>query len=111
MSYVVGVDIPAERTAQILKDLQFKVQDAGEELLVTVPAHRVDVSLEADLIEEVARMYGYDRVPATLPYGQSTQESGPESNCLLRGSGTTWPAPACTRWLPTALSTPGCLTA
>jgi len=73
VSYVVGVDIPAERTAQILKDLQFKVQDAGEELLVTVPAHRVDVSLEADLIEEVARMYGYDRVPATLPYGQSTQ--------------------------------------
>jgi phenylalanyl-tRNA synthetase beta chain len=72
-SYVLGVDISSEEAARILTDLQFKVQDAGEELLVTVPGHRVDVNLEADLIEEVARMYGYDRIPATLPYGQSTQ--------------------------------------
>ena len=72
-SYVIGVDISGEKAARILTDLQFKVQDAGEELLVTVPGHRVDVNLEADLIEEVARMYGYDRIPATLPYGQSTQ--------------------------------------
>ena len=69
----LGVEVSGEAASQILTSLQFKVQDAGEELLVTVPTHRVDVNLEVDLIEEIARMHGYDRVPATLPYGPSTQ--------------------------------------
>lgn len=72
-TYVLGVDIAKEEASQILTGLQFKVQDSGEDLLVTVPTHRVDVNLEIDLIEEIARMHGYNRVPDTLPYGPSTQ--------------------------------------
>ncbi|NPV74253.1 MAG: phenylalanine--tRNA ligase subunit beta [Pelotomaculum sp.] len=72
VNYVLGVDIPKEEAGSILSRLQFKVQDAGEELLVTVPTHRVDVSLEIDLIEEIARLHGYNQVPGTLPYGLST---------------------------------------
>ncbi|MDD2553779.1 MAG: phenylalanine--tRNA ligase subunit beta [Desulfotomaculaceae bacterium] len=71
-SYVLGVDIPGETARDILTSLQFKVQDANGDLLVTIPTHRVDVSLEVDLIEEVARMYGYDKAPETLPFGKST---------------------------------------
>lgn len=71
-SYVLGVDIPRETACDILTGLQFKVQQAGEELLVTVPTHRVDVGLEVDLIEEVARMYGYNLAPETLPIGGAT---------------------------------------
>lgn len=72
-TYMLGVDISGEEASQILTDLQFKVQDSGEDLLVTVPTFRVDVNLEIDLIEEIARMHGYNRVPDTLPYGPSTQ--------------------------------------
>ncbi|MFX4261368.1 phenylalanine--tRNA ligase subunit beta [Pelotomaculum propionicicum] len=72
-SYVLGVDISTETARDILTSLQFSVQDADGDLLVTVPTHRVDVSLEVDLIEEVARMYGYNKAPDTLPFGKSTR--------------------------------------
>lgn len=71
--HVLGVDISGEDTERILKRLHFKVQEAPEGLLVTVPTYRVDITQEIDLIEEVARIYGYDRVPATLPFGPTTQ--------------------------------------
>lgn len=71
-TYVLGMDIPKEKASDILSRLQFKVQDAGEDLLVTVPTYRVDVSIEEDLIEEVARIHGYHQVPATLPFGSSS---------------------------------------
>ncbi|OPX83953.1 phenylalanine--tRNA ligase subunit beta [Pelotomaculum sp. PtaB.Bin117] len=71
-TYVLGLDIPKEKASDILSRLQFKVQDAGADLLVTVPTYRVDVSIEEDLIEEVARIYGYHEVPATLPSGSAS---------------------------------------
>lgn len=73
VTYILGVDISGKEASQILTNLQFKVQASGEDLLVTVPTYRVDVNSEIDLIEEIARMHGYNRVPATLPYGPSTQ--------------------------------------
>ncbi|OAT79389.1 phenylalanine--tRNA ligase subunit beta [Desulfotomaculum copahuensis] len=70
---VLGVAVSREEAAGILSRLDFGVQDAGGDLLVTVPSHRVDVGLEIDLIEEVARMHGYHRIPATLPSGAATR--------------------------------------
>lgn len=93
-TYILGVEITKDEVSRILSSLQFKVQDSGDDILVTVPSHRVDVSLEIDLVEEIARMHGYDRVPGTLPYGQSTRglKTGEEElKCrirnLLAGSG------------------------
>ncbi|MFZ5596475.1 MAG: phenylalanine--tRNA ligase subunit beta [Bacillota bacterium] len=72
VEHVLGVDVPRQEIVNILRGLEFTVRDNGEDLLVTVPGHRPDVSLEEDLIEEVARMYGYINIPGTLPYGPTT---------------------------------------
>ncbi|MCL6610569.1 MAG: phenylalanine--tRNA ligase subunit beta [Peptococcaceae bacterium] len=73
VEHVLGVAVPRGEVTGILAGLEFQVADSGGDLLVTVPGHRVDVSLEEDLIEEVARIYGYNRIPYTLPYGASTR--------------------------------------
>jgi phenylalanyl-tRNA synthetase beta chain len=65
---LLGVDIPRERSAAILHGLEFKTAWAHDGLEVTVPPfRRDDVTREADLIEEVARINGLDKLPATLP--------------------------------------------
>lgn len=65
---IIGADIRAEDILRILKAIGMEVQDQGRgSYLVTPPTCRVDITREIDLIEEVIRLYGYDRVPVTLP--------------------------------------------
>ena len=66
---VLGVDVDKAFVAVTLERLGFTVEsiDGDDRWLVTVPTHRVDVSREIDLIEEVIRHYGYDRLPSTFP--------------------------------------------
>jgi phenylalanyl-tRNA synthetase beta chain len=79
---LLGIEIPAERCAEILEALGFGVErsDGDAALAVTVPHwRRNDVTREVDLIEEVARVDGLERLPATLPprrgaYGVLTSE-------------------------------------
>ncbi|MBI3697334.1 MAG: hypothetical protein HY238_21165, partial [Acidobacteria bacterium] len=63
----LGIDIPASETERILRALGFLVEPAGQGFEVTPPSGRLDVEREIDLVEEVARIYGYDRFPAHLP--------------------------------------------
>jgi phenylalanyl-tRNA synthetase beta chain len=74
----LGVDFPAAEAVRILKALEFGVeQPAATTLRVTTPPHRVDVQAgSADLIEELARVYGYDRLPATLLADQLPEQRG-----------------------------------
>ncbi|MBV8997633.1 MAG: phenylalanine--tRNA ligase subunit beta, partial [Solirubrobacterales bacterium] len=65
---LLGVDIPRERSAEILGALEFRTAAAHDGLEVSVPPfRRDDVTREADLIEEVARIHGLEKLPATLP--------------------------------------------
>jgi phenylalanyl-tRNA synthetase beta chain len=65
---ILGVAVEVPRQAEILSALDFQTAPADDGLDVTVPAlRRDDVTREVDLIEEVARIDGLDRLPATLP--------------------------------------------
>ncbi len=76
---LLGAPIPKDRQAEILNALEFTTAAAQDGLDVTVPAfRRTDVTREADLIEEVARIDGLDELPSTLPsrhgaYGRLTR--------------------------------------
>jgi phenylalanyl-tRNA synthetase beta chain len=64
---LLGLRLPAERIAQHLRALGCEVAADGEKLRVTPPLWRRDLSLSADLVEEVARIEGYDAIPAVVP--------------------------------------------
>ena len=75
---IVGVDIPAADVEQGLKAIGFDVQKKGTALSVTAPAWRSDILEPADLIEEVARLYGYDRIPDEVrPFRPGTVPDAP----------------------------------
>ena len=74
---LLGTPIERERSQQILESLGFAVSDADDGLDVTVPHwRRDDVTREADLIEEVARINGLDSLPATLPLNRTGRAGG-----------------------------------
>jgi len=66
---LIGVDIDTPRMVEILRSLELGVEESGDKLSVTVPAFRVDLEREVDITEEVARIYNYDDIPATLHKG------------------------------------------
>ncbi|MDA8234417.1 MAG: phenylalanine--tRNA ligase subunit beta [Clostridia bacterium] len=70
---ILGIEIPKDNVVNILKGLGFGVEDQGAQLVVKVPTRRNDITLEEDLVEEVARLYGYNNIPTTLPDGPTTQ--------------------------------------
>lgn len=77
---ILGTGIPAAKCASILKGLGLGVKSSGKEgLLVSVPSFRRDLKAEIDLVEEIARIYGYDRIPETLSkiqtWGKGSQKS------------------------------------
>jgi len=60
---LLGRDIPAEQQTQVLARLDVEPKLKDSKILCTIPSHRADLTREADLIEEVARMVGYDAIP------------------------------------------------
>ena len=67
---ISGLDLGADETADLLRRLEFEVETgtphASAPLRVTVPDHRLDIEGPHDLVEEVCRLYGYDRIPSTV---------------------------------------------
>jgi len=64
LNKLLGVNVPAEKTSDILTRLRFEPKRKDDSIVCSIPSWRSDVYREADLIEEVARIYGYNKIPA-----------------------------------------------
>lgn len=64
LEQVLGTEIPSQKVTEILTSLGLEEEASGAERSVTPPSYRFDIAIEDDLVEEVARVYGYDRIPA-----------------------------------------------
>ena len=71
---VLGIDINPKVMVQILTQLGFGVDQQETALVCTPPSYRFDMSIKEDLIEEIARIYGYDNIPSVLPYLQVSMD-------------------------------------
>ena len=68
INHVLGTSLTMEQVTDIFDRLAFAYTvDDDDQLTVIAPARRWDISLAADLYEEIARIYGYDNLPSTLP--------------------------------------------
>lgn len=77
-SLYAGINIPKEKAVKILKNLRFAVKKGGKYYLVTPPTDRMDVTIEEDLIEEVIRIYGFEKIPASvIPKLEVTEDITP----------------------------------
>ncbi|MDR0672949.1 MAG: phenylalanine--tRNA ligase subunit beta [Zoogloeaceae bacterium] len=66
---VLGIGLDDDAIRGLLERIHLQVRDLAVELRVTPPAFRFDIEIEEDLIEEIARLYGYDDIPAPVPQG------------------------------------------
>jgi phenylalanyl-tRNA synthetase beta chain len=67
---VLGLALGAERIAGLFTGLALSFERQGDDFLVTPPSWRFDMEIEEDLIEEIARLYGYDNIPSPAPRGR-----------------------------------------
>ena len=77
---LLGIGIPAERIAELLRAVgcEADVEDGGAAVRVLAPSWRRDLQREVDLVEEVARLHGYDRFPSEVrPYRPGTVKDAP----------------------------------
>ncbi|MCX8087277.1 MAG: phenylalanine--tRNA ligase subunit beta [Rhodocyclaceae bacterium] len=76
---VLGIDLNDVQLEQLIAGLGFPYAREGEGLLVTPPSWRYDIAIEEDLIEEIARLHGYDNVPAPPPLARCAMLPQPEA--------------------------------
>lgn len=70
LEFVLGIKIPEKEVVSLLNRLDLRPKLVKEKIECTIPTYRNDLQIEEDLIEEVARMYGYNNFPKTMPIGQ-----------------------------------------
>ena len=71
MAKLISVPVPAEKMQEILNGLHIATERDGDTLTCVVPPYRQDIEREADLAEEVLRLYGYEHIPSTLMRGET----------------------------------------
>ena len=69
---LLGTQIDVPTMKKLLESIELPVKAQGSELSIEVPSFRVDLEREVDLIEEIARLYGYDNIQPTIPAGRGT---------------------------------------
>ncbi|ANW85342.1 Phenylalanyl-tRNA synthetase beta chain [Streptococcus anginosus] len=81
---VLGTELTYIDIEDVFRRLGFGLTGDAEKFTVSVPRRRWDIHIEADLYEEIARIYGYDKLPATLPKGDGTAGQLTETQKLRR---------------------------
>jgi phenylalanyl-tRNA synthetase beta chain len=76
---IIGVQIGADEIAEIFTRLGLAFERAADTFSVTPPPYRFDIEIEEDLIEEVARIYGFERIPANPPVARSEMRATNET--------------------------------
>jgi len=71
VSKVLGIEVSAERAIALLTGLGLRIESASDHLVVTPPSFRFDIEIEEDLIEEIARLHGYDNIPSNPPVART----------------------------------------
>ncbi|SET49828.1 phenylalanyl-tRNA synthetase beta subunit [Natronincola peptidivorans] len=66
---LLGTNLTNEEMVQILESLEIATQDEGDVIKARIPTYRIDLNQEADFVEEIGRIYGYDNIPATMARG------------------------------------------
>jgi len=67
---LIGINLNEEEMKEIFKKLEFEILTSNDGVIeLSIPEFRLDIESEIDLVEEVARIYGYDKIPLTLPKG------------------------------------------
>lgn len=77
---VLGVDLSAQDVADVFTRLGFEFHQEGDDFIVYPPAARFDLEIEEDLIEEVARIHGFDRIPDRPPVAPAIMRAVPETH-------------------------------
>lgn len=78
VNHVLGTEIPAEDMVKIFESLEMKCVVKDDVVTVTPPTVRQDLETEVDYVEEVARMFGYDKLPTSIPKGSEVAKLTPQ---------------------------------
>lgn len=83
ISQMLGMEMASAEVEQLLNALGLKTSAGDGQWQVEVPSHRFDISLEVDLIEELGRLYGYNRLPVRYPQARLAPQARAESRAEL----------------------------
>lgn len=103
---VLGTELTYTDIEDVFRRLDFDLTGNAEKFTVSVPPRRWDIHIEADLYEEIARIYGYDRLPATLPKDDGTAGELTKTQKLRRKVRTVAEGAGLTEVISYALTTP-----
>lgn len=77
---VLGIELPEARIGEMLRGLGLQVEKTSEGFSVTPPSFRFDIEIEEDLIEEIARIHGYDNIPSLPPVARMAMMPATETS-------------------------------
>ena len=102
----LGTDLTFADVEEVFAKLGFGLEGTAETFTVSVPRRRWDIHIQADLVEEIARIYGYDKLPTTLPEAGATAGELTSSQALRRKVRTLAEGSGLSEIISYALTTP-----
>ena len=102
----LGTDLTFADVEEVFAKLGFGLEGNAEAFTVSVPRRRWDIHIQADLVEEIARIYGYDKLPTTLPEAGATAGELTSSQALRRKVRTLAEGSGLSEIISYALTTP-----